>query len=82
LKHSAGNAVGAMNIALVTLCIGAVFFLTSVLIALVQEAFRWPRHRESADLARFTLSQARGKLLVLKAEAPRKHAFPRRAANG
>ena len=71
-----------MNIALVALCIGAVAFLTGVLIALIREALRVPRHRESADPARFTPSQVRGRLLVLKAQAPQRHGFPRRAVNG
>lgn len=74
--------MGAMNIALVALCIGAVVFLTVVLVALIREALRLPRHREIADLARFTPSQARGKLLVLKAEPSGRHEFPRRVANG
>ena len=71
-----------MNIALAALCIGAVAFLTGVLIALIREALRLPRHRESADLARSTPSQVRGKLLMLKSHAPQRHGFPRRAANG
>jgi hypothetical protein len=82
LKVSAGTLVGAMNIVLAALCIVAVIFLTGVVIALVQEAFRWPRHRESTDLARFTPSHPRGKLLVLKSEAPQRREFRRRAANG
>jgi hypothetical protein len=60
-----------MRVALAVLCIGAVVFLLRVLLALVLEWARWPSRGEK--------SQARGTLLVLKAEVPGQAELPRRA---